>query len=322
MPERIGERQMKKAPLPARSAKVKAIARVPQNASWKLSLLGGAALVAAALMNTQADASSALCAGAGCVAETIDSSDRYLRFSTALPGARSASASHRAELSDQELSSFSGVGMIVCTVDGRTRSSTAFLVGAFDIAVTVAHTFESDTASEPSCVYNSTDSLGQIRERIPVAYIKSQWEIEPGASGSITKDLAVVRLTQPSRYAQRTMPLGRFSGKPAPVVMVGFKEMTYSDTFKQKKTGSVFGDVATTERTPGTFTHDMDSLHIAPGAPVIDERTGVIIGIHTRVDQRNNTMITMNDWLEATLRAELQASTQGTNEPAQEARAN
>ena len=54
----------------------------------------------------------------------------------------------------------------------------------------------------------------------------------------------------------------------------------------------------------------MDSLHIAPGAPVIDERTGVIIGIHTRVernDSTKNTMITMNDWLEATLRTELQS---------------
>ena len=46
------------------------------------------------------------------------------------------------------------------------------------------------------------------------------------------------------------------------------------------------------------FTHDMDSRGIAPGAPVIDERTGVIIGIHTRLPSRGNSMITMNDWLE------------------------
>jgi hypothetical protein len=46
---------------------------------------------------------------------------------------------------------------------------------------------------------------------------------------------------------------------------------------------------------------------IAPGAPVIDERTGVIIGIHTFLPSRGNNMITMNDWLEATLRTEIQA---------------
>ena len=50
----------------------------------------------------------------------------------------------------------------------------------------------------------------------------------------------------------------------------------------------------------------MDSRGIAPGAPVIDERTGVIIGIHTRLPSRRNSMITMNDWLEATLRSEIQ----------------
>jgi hypothetical protein len=54
------------------------------------------------------------------------------------------------------------------------------------------------------------------------------------------------------------------------------------------------------------FTHDMDSRGIAPGAPVIDERTGVIIGIHTHLPASGNGMITMNDWLESTLRGEIQ----------------
>ena len=54
----------------------------------------------------------------------------------------------------------------------------------------------------------------------------------------------------------------------------------------------------------------MDSRGIAPGAPVIDERTGVIIGIHTRLPAKDknmgNGMITMTDWLESTLRSEIQ----------------
>jgi hypothetical protein len=57
------------------------------------------------------------------------------------------------------------------------------------------------------------------------------------------------------------------------------------------------------------FMHDMDASDIASGAPVIDERSGVIIGVHTqgrtRAGTTRNTMITMNEWLEATLRSEI-----------------
>lgn len=184
--------------------------------------------------------------------------------------------------------------------------STAFLVGAFDLGVTVAHTFaKGANGAEPTdCMYNSLDSLGQVRERIPVSYVKSQWD-EVGANGQTAKDLAVVRLSEPSKYAQRTMPLGRFSGAAASVVMIGYKNDIDADSIKRKASGTVY------ERSPkgvvassaGGFTHDMDSTDIAPGAPVIDESTGVIIGIHAQ--SRRNTMITMNDWLEATLRSEM-----------------
>ena len=222
-------------------------------------------------------------------------------------------------LSSQEYFSFSGVGAIVCTIDGKQHTSTAFLVGAFDIGVTVAHTFEDNGHwTQPSnCVYTSTDSLGQIRERIPVSYIKAQWEAEAGAFGQAAKDFAVVRLSEPSRYAQRTMPLGKFSGAAASVLMIGFKSDIDSDSLKQKSRGTVYGRKANGIAISGLagFTHDMDSRGIAAGAPVIDERTGVIIGIHTisrppanalRPAEARNTMITMNDWLESTLKVEMQ----------------
>jgi hypothetical protein len=195
--------------------------------------------------------------------------------------------------------------------------STAFLVGAFDIGVTVAHTFEGkDGAATPEdCIYTSTDSLGQIRERIPVSYIKSQWEAEAGASGHAAKDFAVVRLQEPSHYAQRTMPIGKFSGTAGPVLMIGFRSDMESDPLKAKSRGTVYErkvngiSLASLEG----FTHDIDARGIAAGAPVIDERTGVIIGIHTLAIQHSagaarNTMITMNEWLEETLRAEIQAT--------------
>ena len=220
------------------------------------------------------------------------------------------------ELSDKDISAFSGIGMLACTTDSGIQTSTAFLVGAFDIGVTVAHTFEdSRTGVEATdCVYTSIDSLGQVRERIPISYVKSEWTGEAGAFGQPGKDVAVFRLSQPSRYAQKTMPLGRFTGDTAPVIMVGYRADIGWSTSKRKASGIAYERSAEGVNV-ARFTHDMDSRGIAPGAPVIDERTGVIIGIHTRLPgndktdgqaNKRNGIITMNDWLESTLRNEIQ----------------
>lgn len=242
------------------------------------------------------------------------------RYEAALQRAASPDNSVRrpVELSEQDLSAFSGVGLLACTVDSGVQTSTAFLVGAFDIGVTVAHTFENGRheVTPTDCVYTSIDSLGQIRERIPVAYVRSQWETEAGAFGQPSKDIAVFRLSQPSRYAQKTMPLGRFTGDAAPVVMVGYKADIGWATIKRKARGLAYerAGEGKSASSVARFTHDMDSRGIAPGAPVIDERTGVIIGIHTRLPEQGNGkdkgtrngMITMTDWLETTLRGEIQ----------------
>lgn len=289
---------------------------------FKAALLTGAMALAAFAATERAQADSGLCgAGTACGSDLREASvnQRVYRYSMALQRtAGPESALRRGELSDKDFTSFSGVGVVVCSVNGETRSSNAFLVGAFDIGVTVAHTFEFDGAGEPAeCIYNSMDSLGQVRERIPVSYIKSQWNAEAGAFGQPAKDLAVIRLSKPSRYAQRTMPLGRFSGAAAPVVMVGFKSDN-ADTVKRKARGTVYerrSDGIVASGIAG-FTHDMDSRGIAAGAPVIDERTGVIIGIHTPLATSRNTMITMNDWLESTLRIELETKAEAVSDAA------
>jgi hypothetical protein len=263
------------------------LARLPsvsnsRKGALKLALLAGAMAAAALLAGQRAEADAALCGtGINCRPHLSSpaSDQHFYRFSTAHNQASQHDASlRRSAVTAKDYPSFSGVGVISCMVGGKQRTATAFLVGAFDIGVTVAHMFQKDAdGAEPDdCTYNSLDSLGQVRERIPVSYVKSQWD-EAGAAGQLSKDFAVVRLSQASRYAQRTMPLGRFSGA-------------------------------------GGFTHDMDSRDIAPGAPVIDESTGVIIGIHAQ--SARNTMITMNDWLESTLRSEMQQQQQ------REARAN
>lgn len=299
--------------------------------SFKTALVLGALALGCAAAPENATAALGLCATATtCERELLRDAreKRRARFAAALQRIHAAEGSrHPTELSDKDIVTFSGIGVVVCPVDGKFRSSTAFLVGAFDIAVTVAQTFEPDASGvEPTeCFYNSVDSMGQVRERIPVSYVRSQWDT--GAEREPSTNLAVVRLSQPSRYAQRTMPFGRFSGEAAPVIMVGYRADLGAASVKRKARGTAFerytDGVATAsveslakdlkKPAPG-FTHDMDSRGLAAGAPVIDERSGVIIGIHARLPGSHNTVITMNDWLERTLREEMKV-----NEPAQPA---
>ena len=267
---------------------------------------------------SRAEASVGLCSiGERCESDPLQPYEDRLtdRYEAALQRAAAPDTSvrHPVELTEQDLSAFSGVGLVACTVESGIQTSTAFLVGAFDIGVTVAHTFEDGRrdVAPSDCVYTSIDSQGQVRERIPVAYVRSQWS-EAGSFGQPAKDIAVFRLSEPSRYAQKTMPLGRFSGDAAPVVMVGYRADIGWATIKRKARGLAYELSSGGKSKPSVerFTHDMDSRGIAPGAPVIDERTGVIIGIHTRLPAQStgmsNGMITMNDWLEKTLRSEIQ----------------
>lgn len=296
-----------------------------RKSALKLALLAGAMTAAAMLGSQRAEADAGLCGtGAECGPHLSSpaSDQHFFRFSMAHDQAAQHEVSlRRTAVSPNDYPSFSGVGVISCNVDGKQRTSTAFLVGAFDLGVTVAHTFQkTSSGAEPTdCTYNSLDSRGQVRERIPVSYVKSQWD-EAGSAGQLSKDFAVVRLSKPSRYAQKTLPLGRFSGAAVSAVMIGYKSDIDSDSIKRKARGMVYEQRANgiVSANAGGFTHDMDSRDIAPGAPVIDESTGVIIGIHAH--SARNTMITMNDWLESTLRSEMKQ--QAEPEQQREARAN
>jgi hypothetical protein len=210
---------------------------------------------------------------------------------------------------------FSGIGAVVCTVDGKQRASTAFLVGRFDVAVTVAHTFEFKhrQAQPEECQYVGTGPIGQIRERIDIASIKSQWRLQPEKFGRPDCDLAVIRLHSPVQVAQTTLPFTKFAHNGAPVALVGFSREIDADPLKRRLRANVY-------RRPGKscvkFAHDLASLEISSGAPVIDRRDGIVIGIHNDLGRasagadpacadRGNAMLLMNEWLERTLRAEI-----------------
>jgi len=219
-----------------------------------------------------------------------------------------------AALTPNEYKTFGGIGAVVCQFGGSRRTSTAFLVGRFDVAVTVAHVFEHNGRwmRPDECFYTYAGPAGQIRERIPIAYIRTQWQLEPDSYGQAASDLAVVRLAAPVQLAMRTMSLTRFAHRQAPVVLVGYRTDLGVDALKRKSRGRVY---PRPRKDCVPFTHDVDSRNVAPGAPLIDVRDNVVIGIHTRLGNwlngrqecgtRGNAMIVMSEWLEQTLRVEI-----------------
>lgn len=229
-----------------------------------------------------------------------------------------SSEQHQSSVPVSEYRTFSGIGAIVCSADGERRSATAFLVGGFDIAVTVAHAFEfaSRVARAQDCEYLVYGPLGLIRERIPVARIHSQWRSEPGTFGRPDCNLAVVRLHSQAHLPQKTLSLTRFANTGAPVSLVGFSRELSTDPQQRRLRGHVY---LRPQSNCVKFSHDVDPKLISSGAPLIDSRNGVVIRIHSylrepltnslgRRKDRGNTMLLMNDWLEQTLRAEIASS--------------
>ena len=102
-------------------------ARLAQGAAFLRSLLLSAAVAAIALAGARsAHASGNVCAdGAACSTSGVRDDDRYFRFSTAIgqQTPQREGALRRVEFDDQDYSSFSGVGLMVCTVDGKRRSN-------------------------------------------------------------------------------------------------------------------------------------------------------------------------------------------------------
>ena len=211
----------------------------------------------------------------------------------------------------EEFDRYAGVGGVTCTLaGGRRRTATAFLVGRFDIAVTVGHTFqhEGEWAAPAACVYNAVAPNGMIVERIPLQHIRAQWQIDSTTFGRTDTDLAVVRLARPVPTARRTLSFSRFAFESAPAMLVGFRSELATETLRRTAAGTVYRGGGVSCR---PFAHDIDSRAVSPGAPVVDVRDGVVIGIHaSALDAKlhrcaGNAMVPMNSWLERALREEI-----------------
>lgn len=223
----------------------------------------------------------------------------------------------RTALSSDDYFDFSGIGAIVCSVGEQHWASTAFFVGAFDVMVTSADAFTRNgvRASADQCVYTNSDSQGRFREQIPVAYFKSQWELEEGAFGDRARDLAVVKLNEQSAYAQKTMALAKFDGQRTAAFVIAFQADMDANTMKTKARGVVYPTASAASQRPELYSHDIAVRGIAAGAPVINSKTGAIIGLCPDLSVSTspqhsapaavNDLVPMNAWLETTLRAEL-----------------
>jgi hypothetical protein len=184
---------------------------------------------------------------------------------------------------------------------------TAFLVGAFDVVVTVAHAFDdADGSVAPSdCSFVQTDSLGRLVERIQIAEFKSKWIEEPATRGSPRQDVAVARLERISDYAQRTLAFKRFDGQPRDVSVVAYQSGADGTWVKAESRAMA----ATTQNSgesnviPQVVWTSVVPQPSASGAPVIDVDTGAVIGInqypgHTA---RGNLLV-IDEWLAGAIR--------------------
>lgn len=290
--------------------------------------------VSAALRTMQSKLITFLaCAAASwpaCLQATPDVSNREMRFGPRATAVHSTPMQRAASLEYRELMGlgrrdgalptttqdnrfFSGIGAIVCRTQHTVRTTTAFLIGRFDVAVTVAHLFfAKDHWLEPAqCTYAQTDLAGYVRERIPVTRVTAQWLDEPATHGRSEADWAVVRLARPVLMARRTMAFTKLASVAVPALLVGYRGRDGLDTLRRKSSGYVF---PRTSAGCVPFLLGMDARGFSAGAPLVDPRTNAVIGMHTRWSERDGSqpcqgpthgMIAMNEWLERTLRHEI-----------------
>jgi hypothetical protein len=191
---------------------------------------------------------------------------------------------------------YSGVGALHCRVDGRDRLVTAFLVGAFDVVVTVAHAFEgADGVVGPSaCTFVNTDAEGRIVERIPVAEFQSRWADEPLIRGSAREDVAVARLERRSEFAQHTLAFRRPEDYPRDVAVVGYRAGVGGEWLKGKS--PALADLS--NDSPQVIWSGQAPESSASGAPVVDIATGAVIGINqARSGATRGALLEIDDWL-------------------------
>jgi Trypsin-like peptidase domain len=194
------------------------------------------------------------------------------------------SESRDATLSGEDQTLYSGVGALHCVVGDEERIVTAFLVGAFDVVVTVAHAFETGggTVEASQCTFINTDADGQVVERIPVAEYHSRWIDDPSARGQPREDIAVARLEHISDYAQRTLAFARFDGNATEVMVVAYQSGHGGEWIKGKVEGLAgFATLPDAhESIPGLLWAGHAPQPTASGAPVIDAESGVVIGVN------------------------------------------
>lgn len=196
-------------------------------------------------------------------------------------------SSPRRNLTAIEGIAFGAVNKISCQIgNGRQIASTASLIVSNQIAVTVAHAFynegtKSEELTPADCEYIVYDEDDHIIDRVKITTINSRW-VEDNLYYDRTQDIALIKLERPPKGTAKPLRLETGPSDPGtPIEIIGFhvdfdggQRRIFSEGVIAAKTGTE------EERNDTVLIHNASAVNETSGAPLIDKKTGFILGLH------------------------------------------
>jgi hypothetical protein len=208
---------------------------------------------------------------------------------TTMPTAFAAEfySSPRRNLTSNEGNTFGAVNKVSCRIANNRRiESTAPLIVSNTIAVTVAHAFynegtKSEELTPSDCEYVVYDENDKIIDRVKISTIKSRW-VEDNRYYDLTQDIALIKLERQPKGNAKPLRLETGPSDPGtPIEIIGFhididggQRRIFSEGTITAKTGS------REEHNDTVLIHNASAVNETSGAPLIDKKTGFILGLH------------------------------------------
>jgi Trypsin-like peptidase domain len=232
---------------------------------------------------------------------------------------------------------FRAVNKIACRIgNGAHIETTAALVVSDQIVVTVAHAFyNKDTKDEElnpdDCVYVVYDKDNDIIDRVKIAAINSRW-VEDDRYYDDTQDIALVTLDRPPEGHIKPLQLKLRPSEPGtPITLIAFHIGIDGGGSRVFSAGEIVSKLGSDQEHNDTILiHNASAVKETSGAPLIDTKTGLVLGLNTGEDYQPskahsrefdarhnyNRGIIFDDQFERDLQAALQVvSTQVKREP-------
>jgi hypothetical protein len=196
-------------------------------------------------------------------------------------------SSPRRNLTPDEGRTFGAVNKVSCRIANNRRiESTAPLIVSNQIAVTVAHAFHNEgTGNEEltpnDCEYIVCDESDNIIDRVKITTIQSRW-VDDNRYDDRTQDIALIKLERPPKGHLKPFRLETGPSDPGTAFeIIGFHvdidgghRRIFSEGTIAAKTGSE------EEHNDTVLIHNASAVNETSGAPLIDKKTGFILGLH------------------------------------------